>query len=85
MSYYGKNGNQYQQQIQHLQNRFVSIRQYYTLGPDVQFEYTGDTELNVEGAVTGRKYCFIEAGKVQPVDHRDASSMMNIKMLKRVA
>jgi len=85
MSCCGKKRGEYQQQIQHLQHQFTSIQQYYTLGPDVQFEYTGKSALTVEGSVTGKRYRFIQSGNVQPVDHRDAPSMMAIGVLKRVA
>jgi hypothetical protein len=62
-----------------------SIQQYFALGADVQFEYTGENALTVGGSVTGKRYRFIQSGNVQSVDYRDVPSMMTIPVLKKIA
>lgn len=50
----------------------------------VLFEYTGRTALTVTGSITGQRYRFNHNGDVQIIDHRDASSMMGVPVLKKV-
>ncbi|MFT3935332.1 MAG: hypothetical protein QM726_17030 [Chitinophagaceae bacterium] len=52
--------------------------------PDVNFVYTGHTALSATGKVTGKQYRFNAPGDKQSVDFRDAASMMNVPVLKRV-
>lgn len=52
--------------------------------PDVSFEYTGKSALSVRGTISGKNYRFSKPGDVQPVDYRDASSMMGVTVLKRL-
>jgi hypothetical protein len=54
------------------------------LGPDVSFEYTGNTELIVKGSVTGISYRFARKGEVQLIDRRDANEMMAIASLREI-
>ncbi len=52
--------------------------------PDINFIYTGKSALTVTGTVTGKTYRFNAPGHQQPVDFRDASSMMMVPVLKRL-
>ncbi len=54
------------------------------LGPDISFQYTGQSALTVTGNVTGRKYRFSAPGEQQLVDFRDASSMALVPVLRRL-
>jgi hypothetical protein len=51
---------------------------------DVNFRYIGQTALTVTGTITGKRYRFSAAGEEQPIDYRDAGSMMTVPVLKRV-
>lgn len=53
-------------------------------GPDIGFQYTGQSGLTVTGTVTGKKYRFNSPGEQQQVDYRDASAMALVPVLKRV-
>ena len=50
----------------------------------VEFEYTGDTGLTVQGPITGRRYRFGGPGAKVAVDGRDAASVAGVPNLKRV-
>ena len=52
--------------------------------PDINFMYTGQSALTVTGSVTGKRYRFSGPEDKQLVDYRDASSMMNVPVLKRI-
>lgn len=52
--------------------------------PDIKFSYTGQSALTVTGTITGRRYRFSKPGEEQPVDFRDAPSMLMVPVLKRV-
>ena len=54
-------------------------------GPDISFMYTGQSALTATGNVTGKRYRFNAPGDQQLVDFRDASSMMMVPVLKRMA
>jgi len=49
----------------------------------VEFEYTGDTGLTVQGPITGRRYRFSGPGARLAVDGRDAASIAGVPNLKR--
>lgn len=51
--------------------------------PDIHFEYTGNTALNITGNVTGKQYRFARKGDLQPVDYRDARGMLHVAVLKK--
>lgn len=51
----------------------------------VLFEYTGRTALTVTGSITGQRYRFNHSGDVQIIDRRDATSMISVPVLKRMA
>jgi len=52
--------------------------------PDIHFMYTGQSALTATGNITGKQYRFSGPGDKQPVDYRDAPSMMKVPVLKRV-
>lgn len=52
--------------------------------PDIKFIYTGHSALTVTGTVTGSRYRFNNPGAQQPVDFRDAPSMLMVPVLKRL-
>jgi len=54
------------------------------MGPDIGFQYTGQSALTVTGSVTGKKYRFNSPGEQLQVDYRDASAMALVPVLKRV-
>jgi len=51
--------------------------------PDIFFEYIGETGLSVKGYNTGKLYRFNFKGDIQPVDFRDANSMVGIPVLRK--
>lgn len=52
--------------------------------PDIKFRYTGQSALSVTGTITGRRYRFNKPEEEQPVDFRDAPSMLMVPVLKRL-
>ena len=50
---------------------------------DIYFEYTGVSALSLTGRITGKSYRFTAPGNIQPVDYRDAPTMMLIPVLKK--
>ncbi len=58
--------------------------QVQKMWPDIKFMYTGQSALSVTGTITGKSYRFNSPGTQQPVDFRDAPSMMMVPVLKRV-
>lgn len=52
--------------------------------PDIAFMYTGKTALTIKGTVTGKQYRFSATGQSILIDYRDAASMMNVPVLKRI-
>lgn len=67
-----------------LSNRENITQQGNKMWPDANFEYTGKTALSVKGNVSGKNYRFSKPGDVQPVDYRDASSLVAVPVLKRL-
>jgi len=59
-------------------------KQEKKMWPDVNFVYTGQSGLSATGNVTGKVYRFNKPGDKQPIDYRDAPSMMKVPVLKRV-
>jgi len=52
---------------------------------DWHFENTGETTINLSGAVTGKQYHWAGKGAVQAMDYRDAGKLGPYqKILKRV-
>ena len=52
---------------------------------DCYFKYTGNTGLTIKGNITGKIYRFSSVGEVQLIDYRDASAMIAVPVLKKVA
>jgi hypothetical protein len=50
----------------------------------VKLLYCGQSSAQIRGAVTGQLYQFSRPHPIQPVDPRDASSMMQTRMFKQV-
>ena len=50
----------------------------------VLFQYTGNTALTITGRSTRKTYRFNFSGDKQFIDYNDASSMMQIPVLKKV-
>jgi len=72
------------QQSLALSNPNKISKQETKMWPDANFEYTGKTALSVKGNISGKNYRFSKQGDVQPVDYRDASSLMAVPVLKRL-
>ena len=52
---------------------------------DVWFMYTGQSALTITGYISGKRYRFNATGAQQLIDYRDASAMINVPVLKKIA
>jgi hypothetical protein len=59
-------------------------KQEEKMWPDINFIYTGQSALSATGNITGKVYRFNRPGDKQPVDYRDAPSMIKVPVLKRI-
>jgi len=79
----GKKRSDYTQQPYTTATTNVSTTHAQNIVP-VNFQYTGKTALTVTGNITGRRYRFNYPGDVQPIDSRDAASLMAVPVLKKI-
>ena len=50
----------------------------------IEIRYVDHSRIRVRGPVTGRQYEFSESSRVQPVDPRDAASLLQSRFFRRV-
>jgi hypothetical protein len=79
-----KRNNMVKQAFGSAETRSPQQPQQEKMWADVNFRYIGQSALTVTGTITGKRYRFSAAGEEQPIDYRDAASMMTVPVLKRV-
>ncbi|MEP7318717.1 MAG: hypothetical protein ABI921_08240 [Panacibacter sp.] len=79
----GKKRTGYMQQHSFADNSITAVVPVQNI-TTFNFQYTGKTALTVAGNMSGKRYRFSYTGDIQPVDARDAGSMMGIPVLKKI-